>query len=231
MESDNPLLDRYFLSKTEKNIPKICFIPTASGDSEAFLDKFYTAFKNYNCQPSHLAFFRKPTPTAIPLSKIEQEIMKQDAIYVGGGNTRSMLAVWREWQLDRILKNAWESGILIAGMSAGAICWFEYGVSDFFCEMGRLDPITGLNLVSGSCTPHFDGESNRRSEFHRLVDDRQIPSGIGIDDGAAVFFAGDEIAEVVASKPNAKAYRVKAELGKIVEEELDVRYLGNNLSV
>lgn len=105
--------------------PRICFVGTAAGDAEFMLAKYYKAFTKLRCRPSHLAFFRKPRPHGVPLDRIEETLLGQDAIYVGGGNTRSMLAVWREWGLDRILRKAWESGVLLGGMSAGAICWFE----------------------------------------------------------------------------------------------------------
>jgi dipeptidase E len=225
MEPENPLLDRYCLDCTGKTVPKVCFIPTASGDSEDFLSRFYVAFARYPCEPSHLAFFRKPRSGAIPLTDLEQNLLNQDVIYVGGGNTRSMLAVWREWNLDKILRKAWQSGILLAGMSAGAICWFEYGGTD---SIGgdRMTPLKGLGLIQGSCTPHYDGESNRRPDLHQLAKNNELPLGIGIDDGAAVLFEGQQVIEVVASRPAAKAYQIKREEdGRIIEEPLETRYL------
>lgn len=225
MEPENPLLDSYCLNCTGKTVPKICFIPTASGDSEDFLSRFYTTFAKYSCEPSHLAFFRKPTTGAIPLNDIENHLLNQDVIYVGGGNTRAMLAVWREWNIDEILRKAWHSGILLAGMSAGAICWFEYGGSDS-TYVGKLSPLQGLGLIKGSCTPHYDGESNRRADFHQLIKNDLLPNGIGIDDGAAVLFEGQKIIEVVASRAGAKAYQVKMEAdGQIIEKPLKTRYL------
>jgi dipeptidase E len=226
MEPKNPLLDQYCLTCTGKTMPKVCFIPTASGDSEDFLDRFYTAFARYSCEPSHLAFFRRPRSRAIPLTDIEQHLLNQDLIYVGGGNTRAMLAIWREWNVDKILRKAWQSGILLSGMSAGSICWFDYGGSDSnFVE--KLSPLQGLGLVQGSCTPHYDGELNRRPDFHQLVKNGELPSGIGIDDGAAVLFEGQQVVEVVSSRPAAKAYQVKLEKdGQIAEEPLKTRYLG-----
>jgi dipeptidase E len=226
MEPENPLLDRYCLDCTGKAVPKVCFISTASGDSEDFLSRFYTTFAGYPCEPSHLAFFRKPRSGAIPLSALEKNLLGKDLIYVGGGNTRSMLAVWREWHLDEILRRAWKSGILLAGMSAGAICWFDYGGSD--SDGGdNMTPLQGLGLIQGSCTPHYHGESNRRPDLHRLVKTGELPLGIGIDDGAAVLFHGQKMIEVVASRPAAKAYQLKRDQdGQIIEELLETRYLG-----
>jgi dipeptidase E len=221
MEPENPLLDQYCLDCTGKASPKVCFIPTASGDSEDFLDKFYRAFARYSCTPSHLAFFRKPRMGAIPLTDLESHLLAQDLIYVGGGNTRSMLAVWREWHVDKILSTAWRSGILLAGMSAGAICWFDYGCSDSISSDGQLGALPGLGLIRGSCTPHYDGEAQRRPNLHRLIKTRAIPPGIGIDDGAAVLFTGQTITEVVASRPTATAYRVNLTAdGQIAEEPM-----------
>lgn len=225
MEPENLLLDQYCLDCTSKIVPKVCFIPTASGDSEDFLSRFYTAFTRYSCEPSHLAFFRKPRSGAIPLTDIENHLLNQDVIYVGGGNTRSMLAVWREWNIDEILRKAWRSGILLTGMSAGAICWFEYGGSDS-TQPEKLSPLKGLGLIRGSCTPHYDGESNRRPDFHQLIKNGELPSGIGIDDGAAVLFEGQQVIEVVSSRPSAKAYQVKLEEdGQIIEKPLENRHL------
>ena len=226
MEPENQLLDRYCLDCTGKTIPKVCFISTASGDSEDFLSRFEQSFSRYPCHRSHLTFFRKPRTGSIFLNdNLEQNLLNQDLIYVGGGNTRAMLAVWQEWNLGEILKKAWKSRVVIAGMSAGAICWFEYGGSDStYC--GKLSPLPGLGLIKGSCTPHYDGELNRRPDFHSLIKSGRIPSGIGIDDGAAVLFEGQQIIEVVASRPKAKAYKVKLEEGELMEQSIAARYLG-----
>ena len=211
---------------TGKTIPKVCFIPTASGDSEDFLSRFDRAFSKYSCDRSHLRFFGKPKTGSILLdNNLEQNLLNQDLIYVGGGNTRAMLAVWREWNLDKILKKAWQFGVLLAGMSAGAICWFEQVGSDStYC--GEISPLPGMGLINGSCTPHYDGEPNRRPNFHSLIKSGQLPSGIGIDDGVAVLFKGQEIVEVVASRVKARAYQVKLENGQIIEKPIAAKYLG-----
>ena len=224
MEPENTCLDQYCLDNTGKTLPKVCFLPTASGDSEEFLSRFYTAFDRYSCEPSHLAFFRKPQQGAIALSDAEHELLNQDIIYVGGGNTRAMLAVWREWKIDEVLRKAWQSGILLAGMSAGAICWFDYGGSDS-TWVSKLSPLPGLGLIKGSCTPHYSGESNRRADFHQLIKTGELPSGIGIDDGVAVLYEGQQIIEVVASRPAANAYQVNLENGQVIEQSIKPKYL------
>src|SRR5882762_6818076 len=130
MERGLSHLDEYFVRAAGVRRPRVCFVSTAAGDPEEMLEKYYRAFSQLGCRPSHLAFFRKGRRGSIPLDGIEKGLLAQDAIYVGGGNTRSMLAVWREWGLDRILRKAWNSGVVLGGMSAGAVCWFEYGATD-----------------------------------------------------------------------------------------------------
>ena len=225
MESENQFLDRYCWECTGKTKPRVCFISTASGDCQDFVSRFDRSFSRYSCDRSYLTFFRKPRTGSILLdNNLEQNLLNQDLIYVGGGNTRAMLAVWREWNLDEILKKAWQSGVLLAGMSAGAICWFEYGGSDStYC--GELSPLPGLGLIKGSCTPHYDGELNRRPNFHSLIKNGRLPGGIGIDDGAAVLFEGQQIVEVVASRVKAQAYKVELKDGKIIEEPIAAKYL------
>jgi dipeptidase E len=180
MEPENPLLDRYILNQSEKRVPKICFIPTASGDSDNYIARFYTFFENEACQPSHLSLFKPPT------SDIENFILEKDIIYVGGGNTRNLLVLWKEWGLDTFLKKALEKGIILAGISAGSICWYEEGVTDSYGD--ELVPIKGLGFLNGSNCPHYDGEINRRPSYHRLIDSRELLPGIAADDGVAIHY-------------------------------------------
>src|SRR5688572_16111650 len=169
MERRPSLLDEYFVRAAGTRNPKVCFISTGAGDPEDWLAKYYRVFTRLGCRPSHLAFFRKPRHGSVALTQIEKRLLAQDAIYVGGGNTRSMLAVWREWGLDRILTMAWNAGVLLGGMSAGAICWFRYGATDSVLGTGRSSAISCLGLLPGSCSPHFDGEPRRRGDFRHLI--------------------------------------------------------------
>ena len=226
MEPGPSLLDEYFVRTAAARRAKVCFIPTAAGDPEEMLEKFYKAFSKLSCRPSHLAFFRRPRRGCIPLEHIERGLLAQDAIYVGGGNTRSMLAVWREWGLDRILRNVWNSGVLLGGMSAGAICWFKYGATDSVLGTGRSSALSCLGFLPGSCSPHFGGESHRRGDFRRLIAGGKLSSGIGIDDGAAVLYRNREIAEVVSSRTGATAYRVRRRSGRVVVAPMPARQLG-----
>ncbi|MER2120121.1 MAG: peptidase E [Solibacillus sp.] len=217
MEPDNPLLDSYILKQAETTKPKICFLPTASGDSEQYISRFYHFFNKQNCDPSHLSLFN-------PLSRdLENFILEKDILYVGGGNTKNLLALWKDWGLDSILRKAWEEGVILAGLSAGAICWFEQGVTDSFGE--GLEPITCLGLLNGSNCPHYDGETERKPAYHKLIESNKIQSGIAVDDGVAVHYKGQEIHKIVSSRPDAKAYSVFLEKG-IIERELQTEYLG-----
>ena len=213
MEPENPALDRYILDQAGRSNPAVCFLPTASGDADGYVVKFYAAFSVLDCRPCHLSMFGR-TP-----ADLGAFLLEQDVIYVGGGNTRSMLAVWREWGLDVALRAAWEQGVVLAGLSAGAICWFEQGVTDSVA--GRLGPLAALGLLEGSCCPHYDGEAERRPAYQQLVAEGQIAPGYGLDDGAALHFAGTELRAVVASRPKARAYRVAPSAGGFQEQALE----------
>lgn len=218
MEPDNPLLDLYILQQVEKTKPEICFIPTASGDSDNYISRFYSFFNQQNCNPSHLSLFEPPT------RDFESFILEKDIVYVGGGNTKNLLALWKEWGLDDILKKAWNQGVILAGLSAGSICWFEEGVTDSFGD--GLEPIKCLGFLKGSNCPHYDGEIERKPVYHKLVESEKIQSGIAADDGVAIHYKGQEISKIVSSRPNAKAYRVSFEK-KVIETELETEFLGS----
>jgi len=222
MEPDNLALDAYVLGQARRKTPSVCFVGTASGDADSYIAQFYAAFLQLDCRPTHLRFFdRTPDVPALLLS--------QDVIYVGGGNTKSMLAVWREWGMPHALREAWDSGVVLAGISAGAICWFEAGVTD--SSAGRLLPLTCLGLLAGTCCPHYDGEQERRPALHAFIAQRAVPSALALDDGAAAHFVGSGLSRVVSSRPNAKAYRVQLEGDETVETELPVEQLPKHDSV
>jgi dipeptidase E len=219
MEPENPLLDRYILAQSHTDHPKICFIPTASAESADYILKFYDAFIRLGCKPAHLSLFH------LQSRDLESYILDQDILYVGGGNTRSMLALWREWQLDRILKVAWEQGVILSGISAGTICWFEQGVTDSI--PGELNAMNCLGFLEGSCCPHYDSEPSRRPGYQRLITEEKIKPGIALDDGVAVHFVNDRIERYVSSRPQACAYRVERSGSVAKENPQQVHYLGN----
>ena len=218
MEPDNPMLDLYILAQAKKLKPRICFIPTASGDSDNYISRYYNFFNQQHCEPSHLSLFNPPT------RDLERFILEKDIIYVGGGNTKNLLALWKEWGLDDILRKAWNQGIILAGLSAGSICWFEEGVTDSYGD--GLEPIKCLGFLQGSNCPHYDGEEARRPVYHKLIESKKIHSGIATDDGVAIHYKNQEISKIVSSRPNAKAYSVSLENG-VTETELHTEFLGS----
>jgi dipeptidase E len=219
MEPDNPLLDLYILKQVKKTEPQICFIPTASGDSDNYISRYYNFFNQQNCNPSHLSLFEPPT------RDLESFILEKDIVYVGGGNTKNLLALWKEWGLDCILRKAWNKGVILAGLSAGSMCWFDEGVTDSYGD--GLEPIKCLGFLKGSNCQHYDGEIERRPAYHKLIESKKIQSGVATDDGVAIHYKEQGISKIVSSRPNAKAYSVSFEK-KVIETELQTEFLGFN---
>lgn len=221
MESGNPLLDDYVLSLTGKERPKVCFVPTASGDADHYVVRFYRAFSAANCEPSHVSLFRRDKGGGID-ECVGEHLLKQDLIYVGGGSVISLLGVWRAHGLDEILRECWQRGIVLCGLSAGSLCWFEQSVTAFH---GAPQRVEGLGLLPYSNCVHYDGEPARRNEYHRFLSEGMIP-GYAAEDGAALHFIGDDLARVVSSRPKAKAYRVEDTGGEVSELAIQPTYLG-----
>jgi peptidase E len=219
MEPDNPALDLYVLAQTRKRTPSVCFLATATGDADGYIERFYAAFKAHRCRPSHVPLFRR-TPD------LKQALLTQDVIYVGGGNTKSMLAVWRDWDVPRLLRRAWRNGTVLAGISAGAICWFRMGVTDSWRK--GLMGMRCLGLLPGTCCPHFDGEQERRPALHHLVTKGDVPSALALDDGAAAHFLERKLLRVVTSRPEARGYTVRRRGNRAIETVLPVTPLRPN---
>lgn len=210
-EPQNLALDKYIVDQTGKARPKILLIPTARGDDAEYVARFYAAYTALDATPAHLPFFQR-TP------ELRGLVLEQDIVFVGGGNTRSMLAVWREWGLPEILKEASASGIFLAGVSAGAICWFEQGVTDSWAD--RLRPLECMGWLPGSCCPHYDGEVERRPAYHSLLLDGQLKPGYAIEDGVAAHFTDGRLTRVVSKIPDSRAYFVSVVDGRVREEAL-----------
>jgi peptidase E len=224
MEPDNRLLDDFVLSLARRKRPRVCFIPTASADSATYVAKFYRAFAS-RCAATDLTLFDAPSLPRRPAltSDLAAFVAEQDVFYVGGGNTAHLLAMWRVHGLDKLLRKAWNGGAVLAGISAGMICWFENGLTDSF---GGYKPLNdGLGFVRGSACPHYDGEPARPSAFRRMIS-RGAPAGYAAEDGVAFHFVGRKLEEAVGSRPGGRAYRVVKREGKAIETPLDVRYLG-----
>jgi len=211
-------LDDFILGLSRRPNPNVCFLPTASGDSDTYVASFYRAFAPLQCRPSDLALFRRT------VSDLRKLLLDQDVIYVGGGNTANMLVIWRRHGLDAILRECWEAGIVLAGISAGAICWFEAAVTDSFgLELAALND--GLGLLPGSACPHYDSEERRRPVYQRLVAEG-FPGGYAADEGVGLHFAGTVFKEAVSSRPNASAYELRRKDGRVNERTIAPRLLG-----
>jgi dipeptidase E len=216
---NRPELDDFVLRLARRRgKPRICFIGTASGDSDTYIRRFYESFPPSRAAATTLRLFERT------VRDLRAFVLDQDVIYVGGGATANLLAVWRLHGVDRALREAWRRGVVMAGISAGAICWFEDGITDSFGMPFRALN-DGLGFLRGGFCPHYDGESARQSILRRLVA-RGFPSTFAADDSAALHFVGMRLEQAVSSRPNARARRVHLRGGKVVEDELKVRYLG-----
>ncbi len=201
---EDPFFERYILQQATASLrpasPRILFIGTATGDSPRYVTRFYETFLRLDCRPSHLPLFER-TPD------LRKTILNQDAIFVGGGNTKSMLAVWRDWGIDGILREAWEKGIVMSGVSAGAICWFEEGVTDSWA--GSLKPMKCLGFLKGSCCPHWSGEKDRKPSYRKMLKSGEIGPGIAIDDGAAAHFVGQKLHKILHAEKGASVRMIQ----------------------
>jgi peptidase E len=224
MEPHNPLLDDFVLGLSRRQPARVCFFPTASADSAHYIVRFYRAFSG-RCIPTDLTLWttpllpRRPTRT----SDLAAFVGEQDVIYVGGGDTANLLVLWRRHGLDVLLRRAWSGGAVLAGVSAGMLCWFNGGVTDSFGGLESLDD--GLGLIDATACPHYDGEPERRPTYHRLIA-QGMQAGYAADDGAALHFRGSNLVEAVSSRPQASACRVELTGAKVTETPLPVRFLG-----
>ncbi|MDA9143373.1 peptidase E [Gammaproteobacteria bacterium] len=205
-------IEKYIINQSKSKNPKICFIPTATGDDNGYINNFYRAFNSLACIPSDISFFKR----TIDLRK---HILDQDIIFVGGGNTKSMLAVWREWGLDVILKEAYDKGVIMSGVSAGAICWFEQGITDSWSH--DLAIMDCLGFVNGTCCPHYDEEPNRRPFVSRALKNKSIDSCISIEGFNALHLVDDSPKYSVAFKDNNDTYNVVLKNGEVSEDQID----------
>lgn len=219
MEPENPLLDQYILGLSKKAKPKVCFIGTASGDSDVYVEKFYSAFSKFDCEPAHLSLFKShPRP-------LENFVLSQDIFYVGGGNTRNMLVLWKEWGLDKMLFEAHEKGAILCGISAGSICWFEWCITDSI--PGQFSGLKGLGWLGGTNCPHFDGESGRQAVYRKLVAEGEVAEGIAADDSVAHHFVNGQLHRVVSSVRGKNAYEIKRAGGGAAQSIVTPEFLGD----
>jgi peptidase E len=220
MEWGNTLLDDFVLGLSGVARPKVCFLPTASGDADHYVVRFYRAFSAGRCEPSHISLFRRETGVGDPRA----HLLEQDLVYVGGGSLVSLLGTWRAHGIDDFLREAWEQGVILCGGSAGALCWFADAITGF--HEGPARRIGGLGLLPWSSAVHYYEEQGRREDFVGAIR-AGMPAGYGAGDSAALHFVGTELAAVVGSRPLARAAFVQTDAsGEPVERELPVRYLG-----
>jgi dipeptidase E len=220
MEPTNPLLDDFVLGLAGAQEPRVLFLPTAAGDTSAQITAFQARFANRTCVAEHLSLFRL-NETMRPL---EQVVLGADIIYAGGGSMRNLLAIWQAHGLDRLLVEAWRAGTILAGLSAGAMCWFQGGITR---SSGPPEPIAGLGLLDGSLTVHADGEPERLPVWLAAVRDGTLPGGWSLDDGVGLLFRGRRLERVVSSRPGAGAQRVDAIAGELVRHRLTPELLGD----
>ncbi len=209
MEKEGSLLDDYVLSLTNAARPRVCFLPTASGDADHYVVRFYRRFSP-DCDASHLSLFRRDQGTDGVEDDFATHLLAQDLIYVGGGNVVSMLGAWRAHELDSILRKAWRKGVILCGPSAGSLCWFAEALSAFH---GAPRRVQGLGLLPYSNCVHYNAEPARREEYHRFVGDGMRP-GYAAEDGVALHFRSTRLAGVVSSRPDGRAFRVKPSRGR-----------------
>ena len=220
MEPGNRLLDDYVLGLTGVARPRVCFVPTASGDADHYIVRFYRAFPASVCEPSHVSLFRRDKGSGIDCD-VAAHLLAQDLIYVGGGSVVSLLGVWRAHGLDEVLRACWQRGTVLCGLSAGSLCWFREAITAFH---GRPQRVEGLGFLPWSNCVHYDGEPGRRTEYLAGVEAGMAP-GYAADDGAALHFVGPELDRVVSSRPGAGAHRVEAVDGVARETALHVACL------
>ena len=196
---DSVLVD-HFLALTGVESPRVCIVPTATGDNDLFVAAFYRAMLSRGARPSDLQLFHRDD------AEPRDQLLAQDAIWVSGGNTANMLAIWRLHGVDRALREAWDAGIVLGGSSAGMLCWFEASITDSFGP--ALAPLRdGLGFLPGSACPHYDGEARRRPVYRDAVA-QGLPPGYAADDQVALHFGGTELKEAVTSREGSQAYRV-----------------------
>ena len=189
-------LDQFVIDKLKRTNNKIGFLATASKDDEKKISLFYKRFENTKFELSHFNLTSN-------INGFSEWIMSKDLVYIGGGNTVFMLEIWRKNKLENIFKDAYEKGIILSGISAGAVCWFDWILSD---SVGPgFNPLRGINLISGSCTPH-SSNIERINQFESDIKNNKLPQGIAIDDGVAVVFVDGKPTEVYSSRKNHTAY-------------------------
>ena len=211
---------RYMASLTGKERPKLCYLPTASADRESGIIRWYENCAPLNVVPSVQASFinsNRMTRT------FEEVLLSVDGIVVSGGNTLNQQAIWKAHGIDKILREAWDRGIVLGGASAGSLCWFEEGTTD--SRPKELTVVKCLGFLKGSHSPHYDGEANRRPTYHRMIKSGEMKPGYACDNNAGIYFEDNEVARVVHTRAEAKVYYVSLQGEEVVERELEAEMI------
>ncbi len=205
-------IEKYILDLANKEKPNICFIPTATGDNDSYKVNYYDVFTKFNCNPTHIDFFKR----TIDLSS---HISKQDIIFVGGGNTKSMLAVWKDWGLDVLLRDAYEKGVVMSGVSAGAICWFEKGITDSWAY--DLAIMECLGFVNGVCCPHYDEEPARRPFVKKVLIDNLVDHCLSVEGNCALHIKNGKPYRAINFGKNKNSYNATLVDGEVFEDAFE----------
>jgi len=220
-EREDILLNDYLLTLAPSGRPpRVCFVGTATGDATDYRERFQTAFGSGRCVPSELTLFDRT------VHDFDAFLGEQDILYVGGGSTVNLLAVWRAHGFDTAIREAYERGVVMSGVSAGMNCWFEASITDSFA-LDQLAPLPdGLGLIAGSACPHYDGEEQRRPTYRAAVAAGFL-AGYAAEDCVGLLFENGRLREAVSSRPASRAYRLGLRDGAVIEDELPTRYLGD----
>lgn len=218
---DNVLLDEYMLKQTGKDKPKILFSPAAGGDSKEYIDKFYNFYSKLSCIPNHITLSKRKYTE----KKLEKILLSQDVIFFGGGSPAFLMKLIRKNHLTPLLRRAWNKGIILSGMSAGAIIWFQQGFKNH--EGNIFIPIRCLGFLKGSFCPHYDSSSFLRKNYLDLIRNKLIINGYGVEDDTALHFIGNELKQVITSEKGKLAYNIILQNRKVKEKKLTVKYLSS----
>ena len=210
------LIEKYILGLSDNACPRICFLPTATGDNDTYIVRFYSIFTRLNCIPTHLEFFKRTID-------INDHINNQDIVFVGGGNTKSMLAVWSDWGMNNILRQAYNQGVIMSGVSAGAICWFTNGITDSWDN--QLEMIPCLDFVNGTCCPHYDEEPSRIPYVKKILKEKKVSNCLSIEGGSAIHIINGKPFKNVCFEKNKNSYDVYYKNNKINQKKYSMLQL------
>lgn len=196
---DNDMKFEQYLLSLVKPKPSVLFLPQASKEDPNYINRFYETFTHLPAKPSHLSLFGRVK------DNWQAQLLTQDIIYVGGGNTKSMMALWKAWGLDTLLKQAYEQGTVLCGVSAGAICWFEQGITDSVWPLGVVD---GLGFLANSFCPHYDSEPERQQAYPEQLSNKRITPGYALEDYTAAHFINGKLKRIISTKADKKAFYI-----------------------